>query len=261
MLQRPIREPPDGGLVINCDGWKKTVPYPYSIEGAGDIKFRVKDDAKAFNHGASVVGDGKADSRKLKIGLYIRAETEEEHDKALNDIYALFARRDYTIAAGRSDRVYRVAALTEIKHKFIKGFKGRRSDIDVSLLLADPFRHAAQPAKMTYALGGDVQTARLHNPGSADTPLTLTLIPAATMADVTIHHRETGSICRVRDSLLTAPASLTADTRAGAVRRGELNAVNSFSGQFMIALPGLNHYEVTSAAGVMEITFTARWLI
>jgi hypothetical protein len=261
MKERPLRETSAGALIIAKDGVRKALPYPFSLEGAGDIKIRAKEDAKAFSHGAFVTGDGRVDSRKIKVGLYIRSESEAEHDQAMNLIYSAFNQESYTLTAGRPDRVYNVARLAEIKHKYIKGFRQRRSDIDISLLLADPFRYAAQSSRLLAALPGEAAVVKVHNPGSADTPLAITLIPAVSMPDVTIHHLETGYTCRIRDSLLTNPAALTADTQKGTVRRGEWNAINAFSGQFMIALPGLNRYEVTSAAGGMEVVFTARWLI
>lgn len=52
--------------------------------------------------------------------------------------------------AGRPDRVYHVACLSKIKHKFENGFKQRRSNITVSLLLADPFRYEAQESRVVF---------------------------------------------------------------------------------------------------------------
>jgi hypothetical protein len=154
-----------------------------------------------------------------------------------------------------------VAGLTEAKQKYLKGFKQRWSEVNFTLLLADPFRRAFFAAEHAFILGGANKEITVHNGGNADTPLTIQLLPAAAMPDVQIEHLETGRACRIRDSLLTSPASLIADTGAGTVRRGAFNAINTFSGQFLYALPGLNTCRVTSAAGQIVISFTERWLI
>ncbi|MDR2006907.1 MAG: phage tail family protein [Acidaminococcales bacterium] len=261
MIEIPQREPTNDRLTIQKNGISYFLPVPWGIDGAGDIEYRLKAEERAFSHGATVSGDKHIKSRNLDIKLHVKAETAAEHDKLANEIIGKFQQQDYMLVAGRLSRAYNVAGMMKTKHKFIKSFKQRFSEITVTLLLADPFRYAAQPAKTTVSLSDTANAVQLYNPGSIDTPLAITLRPAVSMNDATIHHVETGRSCRIRDSLLTNPAALTADTKEGTVRRGTFNAINTFSGQFLTALPGLNRYEVTSAAGEIEIAFTARWLI
>lgn len=108
--------------------------------------------------------------------------------------------------------------------------------------------------------GGESTTINIVNAGSADVPLIVELIPTKTMADVTINHTDTGRVMRVADTLLTAPAVLTIDTKAGTVRRDANNAINSFSGQFLTAKPGPNTYEIKGSAGKVVIRWRDRWL-
>ena len=73
-------------------------------------------------------------------------------------------------------------------------------------------------------------------------------------------HVETGKSMRVADTLLTNPATLTVDTKAGTVRRDTYNAINFFSGQFLTAEPGENTYKLTCTVGQVKINWIDRWL-
>ena len=80
------------------------------------------------------------------------------------------------------------------------------------------------------------------------------------MADVTVKHVESGRAMRIADTLLTAPATLIVDTKAGTVRRGTFNAINAFSGQFLTAKPGRNNYEISGSDGKVVFKWRNRWL-
>lgn len=69
-----------------------------------------------------------------------------------------------------------------------------------------------------------------------------------------------GIVCSVAVTLLTKPATLIVDTKAGTVRRGTYNAINAFSGQFLTARPGENTYLFNGAAGTVKIRWRNRWL-
>jgi len=265
-MQRPRREIDPGAgsrLVIVKDGRQTPIPYPYSLDDAISVKMRIKDEAKAYNHGADVVGDGKVESRKIKVGLHVKGETQRDHDRAMNFAYGVFGQRDYELLTGRPDRAYKVAGATEIKGKYIRGYKERWSDIDVTLLLADPFRYArlARVCVFPFEWAQDQTPCYIYNEGNIDTPLKITLAPLATMPDVVIEHAETGRLMQLRDSLLANPAEIIADTENGTVRRGDWNTINAFSGQFLFASPGANIYIVTCGAGTVTISYTERWLV
>lgn len=266
MMQRPIYKnipPYNERLVIIKDGVREELLFPYSITGIGDIKRRIKDAAKGYNHGSDVTGDKKVESRKIKIGLDVRGHCEEEHDKAINTIYKFFSQEDYLLVTGRRDRAYSVAGAPEIKQKYRKGFKQRWSEIDITLLLADPFRYAVQESKkkIVFSEAQENTVIQINNPGNIDAPLRIKLSPEIAMPDVNIFHDQTGYSCRIRDSLLTTPKSLVIDTKAGTVIRGTDNAINTQSGQFLSAVPGRNTYKITCLAGNIEIYFTERWLL
>jgi hypothetical protein len=248
-------------LTIIKDGFSYTLPCGWSVKGDGDMEFRLKAEDKAFSHGGTASGDGKAKSRSLNIGFHVRGETAEEHDWQINQAYMRFSQQNYQLVLGRPDRLYNVAGLTKLKHKYIGGYKQRFSEVAATLLLADPFRYAARESvkRAVFLENVSAQPVRLHNPGSADTPLRIELIPLAAMPDVAISHEESGRSCRVRDSLLSSPAFIVVDTKSGTVRRGGFNAINAFSGQFLTALPGANTYKITAPPGEITLAHTARW--
>lgn len=155
---------------------------------------------------------------------------------------------------------YNVSCMSASKAKWVKGYQGLRADVDITLLLADPFRYADDEKQASADVGGENTTINIVNAGSADVPLVVELIPVKTMADVTINHTDTGRVMRVADTLLTAPAVLTIDTKAGTVRRDANNAINAFSGQFLTAKPGPNTYEIKGSAGKVVIRWRDRWL-
>lgn len=155
-----------------------------------------------------------------------------------------------------------VCIVYSTKEKWIKGFKGRKGEVDITLLLADPFRYANSEAEAEFNYADSVKEAEMfiYSSGSIETPLEIELIPKNTMNDITITHIESGYSMRITDTLLTKPATLIVDTKAGTVRRGAYNAINTFSGQFLTAQPGENTYKFTGAAGTIKIRWRDRWL-
>src|SRR5574344_154211 len=93
------------------------LPEEWALADAGSITFRNKLEDKAYSHGSSVVGDGKISGRTITVEFDMQGATEEQHDTAVNQAYQYFAQTDYKLQVGRTDRVYRVAGLSKIKHQ------------------------------------------------------------------------------------------------------------------------------------------------
>ena len=250
-------------LVITKDGKDYELPVGWEISDAGAYTFRNKLQDKAFAHGSDMVGDGKIEGRTLEIEFDMADTTEAEHDEMVNRAYTYFSMTDYELRAGRSDRVYRVAGLSKIKHKFKSGFKQRWSTITISLLLADPFRYEAQETTVVYEFTQDAYESEMvvHNLGSVDTPLTFKFVPTDSMSSITVWHQEAEEEFSLSDSLLISPATATVNSKEGTVWRDSDNNINTFSGQFLHAQPGSNTYLYTGGAGTVEITFTNRWFV
>lgn len=249
--------------IITSSGATYELPEEWALSDAGSVTFRNKLEDKAFAHGSSIVGDGKISGRTITVEFDMQGVAEEEHDTAVNQAYQYFAQTDYKLQVGRTDRVYRVAGLSKIKHKYQKGFKQRWSNIEVSLLLADPFRYASSKTTITKTYT-EAQTATeitFINPSSVDVPLTFTFTPTVAMADITIEHVESGYSFTVKDTLLTNPAILTVDVENGTVWRDTNNAINAFSGLFLRALPGINTIKFTGDPGTVEIRYTPGWFV
>ena len=243
-------------LIVNGE----RLPYKYSLESVADLTIRAKAEKRGYSHGSTVTGDGYIDGKKIKLGFLISGKTQDDYDYKLNELLRIFYQRNYTLSAGPDNGFYNVACMASSKAKWVKGYQGYRADVDVTLLLADPFRYADDEKQASADVGGESTTINVVNAGSADVPLIVELIPTLTMADVTIKHVESGRAMRVADTLLTAPATLTVDTKAGTVRRDINNAINAFSGQFLTAQPGQNTYEIKGSAGKVVIRWRDRWL-
>lgn len=237
------------------------LPAGWALSGSGSYEWNNKLEDRAFSHGSDMTGDGKVKGRQLEVEFSMKGATENEHDEMLNEAYRAFSQTDYDLLCGRPDRLYHVAGISKIQHSFEKGFKQRWSDIKVTLLLADPFRYETEETELDFAFDGETTQAEMivHNLGSADTPLTFTFIPTVTMPQIVIYHEETEEQMRISDALLTAPAMLAVNTGDGTVWRGEANSINTFSGQFLSAVPGTNHFRYTGSAGTVRIGFTNRW--
>ncbi|WP_440445577.1 phage distal tail protein [Phascolarctobacterium succinatutens] len=241
-------------LVING----QQLPYRYSLESCADLTVRATASKRGYSHGSTITGDGYIDGKKIKLSFLISGTNQADYDWRLNELLRLFYQQDYTLSVGNG--YYNVSCMSASKAKWVKGYQGLRADVDITLLLADPFRYADDEKQASADVGGESTTINIVNAGSADVPLVVELIPVKTMADVTINHTDTGRVMRVADTLLTAPAVLTIDTKAGTVRRDANNAINAFSGQFLIAKPGPNTYEIKGSAGKVVIRWRDRWL-
>lgn len=241
-------------LVING----QQLPYRYSLESCADLTVRATASKRGYSHGSTITGDGYIDGKKIKLGFLISGTNQADYNDKLNELLRLFYQQDYKLSVGNG--YYNVSCMSASKAKWVKGYQGLRADVDITLLLADPFRYADDEKQASADVGGESTTINIVNAGSADVPLIVELIPTKTMADVTINHTDTGRGMRVADTLLTAPAVLTIDTKAGTVRRDANNAINAFSGQFLIAKPGPNTYEIKGSAGKVVIRWRDRWL-
>lgn len=264
----PIPEympPYDERLVITKGDQSIALPYSYTLENSGDIKWRVSEDSKGFSHGGIAYGDRKVESRKIKISVHIRGDSEREYDRQFNELLVLFAGSDYLMTCGRADRAFKIESLVEVKTSFVKGYKQRWSDIEFTFLLTDPFRYAVNSTTINKAFATAQNEGKItfNNPSSVDVPLIISFAPpeGQTTPDIKIYHENTGQYFTLRDSLLTYPAVAVVNAETGTVRRRAANSLNTFVGIFLHAEPGQNTFLYTGGALNMTITFTARWLV
>lgn len=255
----------DYALVIIKNGVEYRLPTGWSLSDSGSYDFRNKMQNRAFAHGAYIVGDGKIDGRTIKVEFDLRNATEQEHDAAVNAAYTYFAQTSYDLYVGRDDRVYHVAGVSKIKHKFQKGFKQRWSNVTVSLLLADPFRYATNQISIQRKFAEEQRGAEIQfqNPSSVDVPLILKFAPlkGSTANNIMLTHGQSGQSMQLRDTLLTSPAIAVVNGENGTVYRDMSNSLNTFSGIFLHAAPGVNTLEYTGSPCSIEVVFTARWFV
>lgn len=255
----------DYDILIIKNGVEYRLPTGWSLSDSGSYEFRNKLQDRVFAHGADMVGDGKIDGRTIKVEFDLRNATEQEHDEAVNAAYTYFAQKDYDLYVGRDDRVYHVAGVSKIKHKFQKGFKQRWSNVTVSLLLADPFRYATNKVTIQCEFTEDQHEAEIQfqNPSSVDVPLILKFVPSkgSTANNIMLVHMQSRQSMQLRDTLLTLPAIAVVNGESGTVYRDMSNSLNTFSGIFLHAVPGTNTLKYTGSPCNIEIAFTARWFV
>lgn len=262
----PTSPPYAERLVVIKGGVSRALPYFYSFNDIGSIKWRLKEEQKGFAHGGVPYGDRKVESKKIKISLHIKGQTEQEYDRLFNELLEYFSGQDYRLICGRPDRTYRVEGLTEVKPKFIKGYKQRWSEVEITLLLVDPFRYAANATTINKDFSEEAQqraTIEIDNPSSVDVPLIWTFSPPennATM-DILITHEQTGQSFTLKDALLSHPAQATVNAEMGTVRRDNANSLNTFSGLFLHAEPGKNKFFYSGGKVKISVQYTARWLV
>lgn len=250
-------------LKIIKNGVTYTLPTGWALTDTGSFTFNNKLQDKAFSHGSDCVGDGKVSGRTITVEFDLDDTTEELHDAAVNEAYRYFAQSDYQLVCGRTDRIFKVAGISKLKHKFEKGFKQRWSNVTVSLLLADPFRYATTQTVIinTYAEAQTEKEITFSNPSSVDVPLIFEFTPTVAMPALTILHTESGESFTMQDTLLSTPAVATVNSEEGTVYRDSSNSINTLSGVFLHAFPGENHFKYTGNAGTVKIKYTGRWFV
>ena len=213
--------PDDYITIISSGGIEQRLYLRMAIANLNDLKIRIKEADKAFAHGSYAYGDGKIESRKMKLSCHIRGKNQQEHDYQYNELVRLLTQRDYSLRMARDDREYHVAGLMEIKQKWIKGFKWLWSDIDITLMLTDPFIYAAADTKVK-TIFTEAQTDTLisfYNESSIDVPLVLEFKPleGTPMDNIKLTHVESGEQMWLTDALLSYPRSVRIDGNRGTV--------------------------------------------
>lgn len=264
LYNEKIAYPDDYITVLSADG-EKTMYIRIAATNINDIKLRIKEADKAYAHGSYVYGDGKIESRKLKLSCHVRAATQCEHDEKCNELLRLLMQRDYILRLARSDREYHVSGVMDVKQKWIKGFQWLWSDIDITLMLADPFVYATGETVITQEFDTpQINTVmQVLNDSPVDVPLTFNFSPkkGIAMDQIKFVHVESGEQMQLSDALLVHPKIARVDGVRGTVRRDNDNNINTFKGVFLHALPGKNTFKYTGSAGTVEIIFKQRWYI
>lgn len=250
-------------LAIEKNGSVYELNEDWSLTGNGSISFRNKLEERAFSHGSDLIGDGKVSGRQIDVEFHSRFDTEEEFEQAVNEAYRVFGQTNYDLYTNRRNRVMHVAGIKSLTMDYDDGYKGRSGTITASLLLSDPFRYDTNETAIetTFSQLAQNEEILVNNMGSVDTPLTFTFIPDGTMANINVTHEESGNQMTITDALLTSPAILTVNSKDGTVWRDTNNSINSFSGQFLYAVPGINHFRISCDSGIVTVTFTNRWYL
>ena len=262
----PTRNEEFSGQLKIVKGSKEYIlPAAWALKDIGSYDFKAKLADNAFVHGSEVTGDKKVKGHTIQVEFMLEGATEKDHDDAMNMAYSYFALNDYQLFCGREDRYYQIAGVSKIKQSYEKGFKQRMSTVTVSLLCSKPFRYSAVPTVIEKSFAAEQEAGEIviDNSSSVEVPLIWSFKPPAGQStpDITIVHKESGQSFTLKDTLLTNPAVAVVNGESGTVRRDTGNSLNTFSGLFLYALPGLNTYKYTGAACDISIEYTGRWFI
>lgn len=257
------KELKDNIKFIFQNGTEKDLLVSWSIDGLGSYDFNNRLEDRAFTHGSDMVGDGLSRGRIIKLNLLVLSERVEEHENMLNTIYTLFYNTDYDLYLNRIDRLFKIAGINKITHEYIKGFKEKGSNVNIHLLLKEPFRYSREDSRLIFNIPRDVQNHEIRavNLGSVNTPTTFIFTPKSKMANIKIEHKESKKTFTINDALLISPKKLKVNSDYGTVWRDESNSINSFSGQFLELMPGENTFLYTGSAGTIELIYRTRWFV
>ena len=237
-----------------------TYTFP-TYTGLTGLSFDVRNNEvkRAFTHGSIDNGDGKIESRIVEIESFVEADTESAYITALNAIKAAVYRRDYKLYLN-DEQYINVTALDKWKETYINGFRNK-GFATMAFRCCDPFFYALTQTSAVQAASASPFQFTVNNPGTVDTPLTVTFSPAAAAADIKLTNvTDGGRAFTYKDTLLISPAETTVNGATGTVYRGSSNSINAFTGTFLKLLPGDNVLKYEGAAGNITTAFTARYL-
>lgn len=237
-----------------------TYTFP-TYTGLTGLSFDVRNNEvkRAFTHGSIDNGDGKIESRIVEIESFVEADTESAYKTALNAIKAAVYRRDYKLYL-TDDQYINVTALDKWKETYIKGFRNK-GFATMAFRCTDPFFYALTPTSATQSASTDPFQFTITNPGTVDTPLSVTFIPTTEAHDIKLTNTtDGGRAFEYNDTLLTSPAEATINAATGTVYRGSSNSINAFVGTFLKLLPGDNVLQYEGDPCSIVTAFTARYL-
>ena len=214
---------------------------------------------RAFSHGAIENGDGKIESRIIEVESLLDAASESAFLTLADAIHAAVYRRDYKLFL-EDTRYINVSALDKFNQEYSDGYI-TRAKVTMAFRCCDPFFYALTQTSAVQAASASPFQFTVNNPGTVDTPLTVTFSPAAAAADIKLTNvTDGGRAFTYKDTLLISPAETTVNGATGTVYRGSSNSINAFTGTFLKLLPGDNVLKYEGAAGNITTAFTARYL-
>lgn len=244
-------------IVKDNDTW--TLPENAWI---GDLPFSVRGNYqnRACQHGGVNTGDGKIDSRKIEITIYVDAETGPRYFAALDFIKSKLYREDMKLYIAES-RYVNLDALNSFSEENITGYMNRRCFVKATYHCTDPFWYGAEESVNTFAISGSPQTVTLRNDGNIETPLIVTVTAdSVAVPEIKITNITTGRAMYYKDPQMAVGASVVINAETGSVLRNGGNSINAFRGTFPTIAPGENELSVESAACALGIAYRPRWL-
>lgn len=226
-----------------------------------DFDFRTGTEDKALQHGGVFTGDGKAEVRtlELEIGIY-NLGTRTDYRNLVDKIKLYASRRGQRFYRD-DDRYINIECLKSVQEDFEDGYHGIKGTLTLDFICIDPFEYSTSAIKGSENVTESPHEFTINNPGTADTPLKLTITanannPAVTLVNETDNNRTFG----YQDTGFTAGKVVVIDSAEGIVTRDTTNTINDMGGTFINLLPGGNVIKYTGAVAVIAYEFTPRWL-
>lgn len=239
------------------------LPYAWESSGEDDISLRGKSEDRALSHGGVETGDGKISSKTIDLSFYLQCETRAEFQKEFGKIKALFMQEGIRLYLGNTNEYYLVSRLVKTKTKPQKGFKGRFSEITLSLRCADPFRYSENRSKKSFELGLNAESEWIDLEvdciSNIDTPVIITFKPSGALTNFSLLSVGRKESLVISDTMLTPESTMVINGENGTVYRDSSNAINTMTGTFISLDPGKNILRYKGASGLLSIEYRARW--
>jgi hypothetical protein len=226
------------------------------------IKVRSKLQARAFSHGQVDTGDGKFDSRSVKISVTIpEAATESAFDAAVNNILTKVCRDDLLLYEREDgERYIKIKRLLANDLSYVKGLGTRMAQGTIELANEDPFYYGAEDS-YAAVISSSPLTVVITNDGAFETYPTMVIWATTNAVDFTIENlTDDARQFRFDDPGFLAGQIVTLDHDAGTVIRNGASVARFFAGYYLRLLPGENRLRYTfNGAGDGHVKMFISW--
>lgn len=211
----------------------------FTLKG-NEFKTGVKIADRAFAHGGVDYGDGKIDSRTVKISGTLVGTTDSDYQTNYDALLAAVMKEDQQLRWGSLARYMVIKRCSSVKQEFIEHLESC-ADVDLEFIAEDPFWRFTTARSVATDLNSPISTFTLTNTGNVDVLPIFTLVASVSNPTFQLINTFDSSATFVyQDAGFTSGTTLTINCVVGAVTRGAADTVRLFTGTFLRLKPGVN---------------------
>ncbi len=241
------------------NGVSYTLPTYAALNGL-QAKFRNSDDSKMFQHGGINTADNKMDSREIEIGIFIDGQNQSDYFSQVNELKRYLSRPNQQLYI-TDDMYINISSIGQIEEEFYDGFYLVKAELTITLKALDPFFYRSADETFTEVITETDHQFTVNNPGSADTPVIITMTANELCDQVVLtNNTDSNRVVNYADSNFRQDSVLRISTIDGTVLLDGNNTINNFTGTFLRLLPGDNIFTYQGGACVVKIDYPVRWI-